>query len=218
MAFGAGAFLRIEQAVGRIFALQILRDFSTEEATGDGMIGIAAQSGGAAIFDVDEQAAGVGAIESADGVLNLFRTVAGWHVRRITIEACGRAILGAMRVAAVVIQNAVRVLGLILLLLGFLFWSGHSLRFVPVHMRIGEVLIGLLWILAGIGLRKGVPPGLVLGGMFYGVIVLAFAFRMGSFLPGEAHEIIRVVHLLLGLGAIGMVEMISGRIKRAAVA
>ena len=117
-----------------------------------------------------------------------------------------------------VIQNAVRVLGLILLLLGFLFWSGHSLRFVPVHMRIGEVLIGLLWILAGIGLRKGVPPGLVLGGMFYGVIVLAFAFRMGSFLPGEAHEIIRVVHLLLGLGAIGMVEMIGGRIKRAAVA
>jgi hypothetical protein len=123
-----------------------------------------------------------------------------------------------MRVAAVVIQNAVRVLGLILLLLGFLFWSGHSLRFVPVHMRIGEVLIGLLWILAGIGLRKGVPPGLVLGGMFYGVIVLAFAFRMGSFLPGEAHEIIRVMHLLLGLGAIGMVEMIGGRIKRAAVA
>jgi len=123
-----------------------------------------------------------------------------------------------MRVAALVIQNAVRVLGLILLLLGFLFWSGHSLRFVPAHMRIGEVLIGLLWILAGIGLRKGVPPGLVLGGMFYGVIVLAFAFRMGSFLPGEAHEIIRVVHLLLGLGAIGMVEMIGGRIKRAAVA
>ena len=90
-----------------------------------------------------------------------------------------------MRVAALVIQNAVRVLGLILLVLGFSFWTGHSLRFVPVHMRIGEVVIGLLWILAGIGLRKGVPPGLVLGGMFYGVIVLAFAFRMGSFLPGR---------------------------------
>lgn len=123
-----------------------------------------------------------------------------------------------MRVAALVIQNAVRVLGLILLVLGFSFWTGHSLRFVPVHMRIGEVLIALLWILAGIGLRKGVPPGLALGGMFYGVIVLAFAFRMGSFLPGETHEVIRVVHLLLGLGAIGMVEMIGGRIKGAAAA
>ena len=138
------------------------------------------------------------------------------HIRRITIDACGRAILGAMRVAALVIQNAVRLLGLILLVLGFRFWTGHSLRFIPVHRNIGEVVIGLLWILAGIGLRKGVPPGLVLGGMFYGVIVLAFAFRMGTFLPGEGHEAIRVVHLLLGLGAIGMVEMIGGRIKRAA--
>jgi hypothetical protein len=111
----------------------------------------------------------------------------------------------------------VRLLGLILLVLGFMFWSGRSLALVPVHMRIGEVLIGLLWILSGIGLRKGVPLGLVLGGMFYGVIVLAFAFRMGTFLPGEAHEVIRVVHLLFGLGAIGMVEMIGGRIKRAAM-
>jgi len=122
-----------------------------------------------------------------------------------------------MRIAVLVIQNVVRVLGLILLVLGFMFWSGRSLALVPVHMRIGEVLIGLLWILSGIGLREGVPLGLVLGGMFYGVIVLAFAFRMGTFLPGEAHEVIRVVHLLFGLGAIGMVEMIGGRIKRAAM-
>ncbi len=122
-----------------------------------------------------------------------------------------------MRVAALVIQNAVRVLGLILLVLGFRFWTGHSLGFVPVHMRIGEVLIALLWILSAIGLRRGVPAGLVLGGLFYGVIVLAFAFRMGTFLPGGAHEVVRVVHLLFGLGAIGMVEMIGGRIRRAAL-
>jgi hypothetical protein len=121
-----------------------------------------------------------------------------------------------MRIAALVIQNLVRVLGLILLVLGFQFWMGRALPWVPVHMRIGEVVIGLLWILAGIGLRKGVPPGLVLGGMFYGVIVLAFAFRMQMLLPGDAHEVIRVVHLLFGLGAIGLVEMIGERIKRAA--
>jgi hypothetical protein len=123
-----------------------------------------------------------------------------------------------MRVAALVIQNVVRVLGLILLGLGFRFWSGHSLRFVPLHMHIGEILVALLWILAGIGLRKGVPPGMVLGGMFYGVIVLAFAFRMQMLLPGSAHEVIRVVHFLFGLGAIGLVEMIGGRIRRAAAA
>lgn len=121
-----------------------------------------------------------------------------------------------MRIATLVIQNAVRVLGLILLVLGFLFWSGRSLEWVPVHMRIGEVLVGLLWILAAMGLRAGVKPGLVLGAMFYGVIVVAFALRMGGFLPGGAHPVIRVVHLLLGLGAMGLVEMIGAKIKRGA--
>ena len=115
------------------------------------------------------------------------------------------------------IQDAVCVLGVILLVLRFMFWSGHSFELVPVHMRIGEILVGLLWILAAMGLRRGVPPGLVLGGMFYGVIVIAFAYRMGGLLPGGAHEVIRVVHFLFGLGAIGLVEMIGARIKRSSI-
>ena len=119
-----------------------------------------------------------------------------------------------MRIATLLIQNAVRLLGIIMLVLGFMFWSGHSLDLVPVHMQIGGIVVGLLWILAAIGMRAGVKPGLVLGAMFYGVIVLAFAFRMGTFLPGRAHEAIRVVHFLLGVGAIGLVEMIGAKIKR----
>jgi len=63
-----------------------------------------------------------------------------------------------MRVAALVIQNVVRVLGLILLVLGFQFWTGRALQLVPVHMRIGEILVALLWILAALVLRRGVPP------------------------------------------------------------
>src|SRR5204862_463201 len=102
----------------------------------------------------------------------------------------------------------------ILIALGIMFWSGRSFELVPIHMRIGEVLVGLLWVLAGIGMRAGVKPGLALGAIFYGVIVVAFGMRMGTFLPGGAHEIIRVLHLLLGLGAIGFAESLSARIKR----
>jgi hypothetical protein len=122
-----------------------------------------------------------------------------------------------MKIATMVIQNAVRILGVILLVLGFMFWSGHNFDLIPVHMRLGEILVSLLWIIAAIGLRSGVKPGLVLGGMFYGLIVVAFAFRMGTFLPGGAHEVIRIVHFLLGLGAIGLVEMIGAKIKRGLV-
>ena len=113
-----------------------------------------------------------------------------------------------------VIQNAVRILGVILLVLGFMFWSGHSFDLIPMHMRLGEILVTLLWIIAAMGLRAGVKPGLVLGAMFYGLIVVAFAFRMGGLLPGGAHEVIRILHFLFGLGAIGMVEMIGAKIKR----
>ena len=83
-----------------------------------------------------------------------------------------------MIVAALVIQNAVRLLGLILLVLGLRFWTGHSLRFIPVHMRIGEVVIALLWILSGIGLRKGVPGGNSQEGLGTATTILTFA---GSF-------------------------------------
>jgi len=119
-----------------------------------------------------------------------------------------------MKIATIVIQNVVRILGLILLVLGFVFWSGRHLDLIPVHMRLGEILVSLLWIIAAMGMRAGVKPGLVLGAMFYGLIVIAFAFRMGGLLPGGAHEVIRIVHFLFGLGAIGMVEMIGAKIKR----
>ncbi|HWE53113.1 MAG TPA: hypothetical protein VG273_25200 [Bryobacteraceae bacterium] len=119
-----------------------------------------------------------------------------------------------MKIATMIIQNAVRVLGLILLVLGFMFWSGHSFEYVPLHMRLGEILVSLLWIIAAMGLRAGVKPGMVLGAMFYGLIVVAYAMRMTTFLPGSAHEVIRVVHFLFGLGAIGLVEMIGAKIKR----
>src|ERR1700730_13143073 len=119
-----------------------------------------------------------------------------------------------MKIATRLIQSAIRVLGLMLLVLGFMFWSGRSFELVPVHMRVGEILVSLLWILAAMGLRAGVRPGLVLGAMLYGVVVVAFGMRMGTFLPGRAHEAIRVFHFLLGLGAIGLAESIGMRIKR----
>ena len=119
-----------------------------------------------------------------------------------------------MKIATRLIQSAIRVLGLLLLVFGFMFWSGRSIELVPLHMRLGEILVSLLWILAAMGLRAGVRPGLVLGAMLYGVVVVAFGMRMGTFLPGRAHEVIRVLHFLIGLGAIGLAESIGVRIRR----
>ena len=67
-AFGADAALRIEQALGVILALQILRHFAAEKAAGDGVGRIAAQFRAAAVFHRDHERTAIGAIERTHGV------------------------------------------------------------------------------------------------------------------------------------------------------
>ena len=121
-----------------------------------------------------------------------------------------------MKTAVTILQFAVRILALVLVVLGIMFWTGRSFKLVPVHMRLGEILIALLWLLAGMGLRAGVKAGLTFGAIVYGLLAFLFAINMGGFLAGGAHEIIRVLHLLIGLGAVGLAESIAARVKRSA--
>ena len=67
-AFGADAPLGIEQAVGRVFALEVLRHFAAQKAARDGMVGIAAQPGGAVVFHGDQEGAAVRAVQRAHGM------------------------------------------------------------------------------------------------------------------------------------------------------
>ena len=119
-----------------------------------------------------------------------------------------------MKTAVVIVQNAVRLLGVALIVLGFLFWSRTAFSLIPLHMRLGETLVALLWILAIIGIRAKAPAGLIAAAILWGLVVIAFGMTMGGFLPGRAHEVIRVAHFLFGLGAVGLSESLAARIKR----
>ena len=121
-----------------------------------------------------------------------------------------------MKTAAVIVQYAVRLLGLALIVLGFLFWSRAAFSLIPLHMRLGETLVALLWILAILAIRAKARAGLIAAAILWGLVVVAFGMTMGGFLPGRAHEVIRVAHFLIGLGAIGLAESLGARIKRAA--
>ncbi len=119
-----------------------------------------------------------------------------------------------LRTATIIVQNAVRIVGVVLIVLGFLFWTGHSFALVPLHRQLGVALVILLWILAGIAIRAGVPAGLVFSSILWGLLVVFFGITMGQFLPGRSHEVIRILHFLIGLGAIGLAESLGARIKR----
>jgi hypothetical protein len=111
------------------------------------------------------------------------------------------------------IQMGIRVLGVVQLLLGILFWTGNALGLVDLHQFIGIVLVLALWTQAALAHRAGVPGGLVAGAAVYGLIVPIVGLTQRELLPGSAHWVIQVIHLLLGIGLIGLAETLATRAK-----
>jgi hypothetical protein len=111
------------------------------------------------------------------------------------------------------IQMGIRVLGVIQLVLGILFWTGNALGLVDLHQFIGILLVLALWTQAALAHRAGVPGGLVAGAAVYGLIVPIVGLTQRELLPGSAHWVIQVIHLLLGIGIIGLAENLATRAK-----
>ncbi len=118
---------------------------------------------------------------------------------------------------ATVASWVVRLGGLVMIVLGLLFWTGHALTLVNAHMTLGLLVVLALWVLAGIALQRGVSVGLVIGAFVLGIVVIGFGMSQTSLMSGSTRavvEIIRVVHLLLGLALISFGEIIGGRLRR----
>ena len=109
---------------------------------------------------------------------------------------------------------------LVVLILGIFFWikgtdvSGGPL--VLLHMGLG-ILVALLLLILGffIVTVKGRNIGLAIGAFVLAICMVALGLSQQSILAGSPlHWIIQIAHLLLGLLAIGIGEMIAGRYKR----
>lgn len=119
-----------------------------------------------------------------------------------------------MRTATTIIRMLIRLLGLIMIVLGLLFWMGTALNLIGLHMLLGMALVLLLWTLAILAARSGVSLGLVGLGIAWGVIVVALGMTQTRLLPGDFHWVIKLLHLLVGIGAIGIAERLAGSALR----
>jgi hypothetical protein len=81
-------------------------------------------------------------------------------------------------------------------------------------MLLGLVFVLSLWLLAAVASQAGVPIGMTAGAALIGLITLILGLVQDSLVPGNAHWVIQVLHLLIGLAAIGSGEMIGGRLRR----
>lgn len=118
-----------------------------------------------------------------------------------------------MRSTAVVSQMLVRLSGAIEIVLGILFWTGRARSWIPIHMLVGLILVLALWVLAVVALRAHVGRGAGIFAIVWGLIVLALGVTQMQLLPGGLHWVVQVVHLFVGLAAIGIGESLAARIR-----
>lgn len=114
-----------------------------------------------------------------------------------------------------------RLVVLAALVLGLTFWihpAAETEITLSIHRTLGILTVLLLWVLGFFVLR--VKGGLVLGiaAFVWGLLVVFVGLNQTAWLVGAAHWVVQVVHLLLGVSAMGFGEMIAGRYKRATAA
>ena len=116
-----------------------------------------------------------------------------------------------MKVAVIALQWVIRVFAVVQLTLGGLFWSGNAFTLIPLHMLSGLLLVVGLWAQAGLALRAGVHPAFPVVAIAWGVLVVALGVTQDSLLPGSLHWLVQVLHLIVGLAAIGQAETLARR-------
>jgi hypothetical protein len=119
-----------------------------------------------------------------------------------------------MKNALTTIQISIRVAWTVVLILGLGFWAGLDPSLIKIHIVIGGVLVLSLWGLAFLAVRARVSIGLVVLVIAWSLVLPALGYYQDKILSLWAgHWVIHIVHLLVGLGALGQAEMLGGRIK-----
>jgi hypothetical protein len=113
------------------------------------------------------------------------------------------------------VRMTVRGVGLIMLILGLVIWTGSADGLIPIHMLLGIVLVLALWAVAVLALQAGLAPALPAIAIAWGVLAVAFGLAQWQILPDAGqHAVVDIAHLVVGLVAIGLAEAIGAGAKR----
>src|SRR5262245_37030919 len=116
--------------------------------------------------------------------------------------------------AAAVAQSVVGVTGAVEIVTGLLFWTGNALALLPVHLLSGAALVLAPWALAVLAARAGVGAGRAALAGRWGALVVALGLTQSQLLPGDAHRVVRLLHLPVGPGALGQAQHLTTRLTR----
>lgn len=117
-----------------------------------------------------------------------------------------------MKTAIIVSRVLLGISGVALLLLGILFWTGHALTLVPLHMLLGALLVLSMWMLVAISLHARTAMGFAAVVLVWSLIVPLLGMAQMQLLPGGGHWVVQVLHLLVGIAAMGLGGVLAKRL------
>ena len=116
-----------------------------------------------------------------------------------------------IRIALMVLRVTV----LVNLITGIIFWTGNADSLQLLHIILGLLAVISLFTIGIVQGLRGGSFGLALATFAVGFLLALVGLFQKNWLPDNAsHWVIHVIHLILGLTAIGLGEMIGGRYRR----
>ncbi len=117
-----------------------------------------------------------------------------------------------MRSFVNILRWLVRLVFLASLVLGIALWTGRGYAYLRLHMWLGFIITFALLALVIIGLISRVKPVLPLITLLWAVALPTLGIAQLHLMSGPNHWIIQVIHLILGIGAVGLAEVLAKEI------
>lgn len=111
-------------------------------------------------------------------------------------------------------QIVARVVFVVQLVLGIFLWTGRGDSLTALHIAVGLLLVVDLWAAVALGLRSGAPIGLAVLALVWSVGMPVFGLVQANLLTGDIHVAVQVLHLVVGLVAVGLVEALARSNRR----
>jgi len=113
-----------------------------------------------------------------------------------------------IRIASVVLSLA----GVLALILGLLLWTGQGQSLIQMHMLLGLLAVGALWV---IGITQTFSRAgswfIAASAVIVGAVMIVIGLTQAGLMVGTFHWVVRVFHLVLGFLVIGIGHMGTAR-------
>lgn len=119
-----------------------------------------------------------------------------------------------MKYIVLIARSLISLFGIALLVLGILFWTGHAMSLLPLHMLLGGLFVITLLVLVVPGLAARNSRGLAAVVLFWSLLVPVVGVTQLRLLPGDDHWVIQAIHLLVGIIAMGLGHALARRIGK----